>query len=376
MSIAALKHVVENSTASGGALALLLVLAWHANSDGRAYPAISTLAKETRCTPRSVQRQLRELEVMGCIKTQSRMGHRSTYIVALTHDASVALTALTHDASVTPDAYVTPDKTGTGPLTKQVSTPDASVTQKTMIASKIDNKIPPCSSPQAEKAEPSAKAPGQHNEDDDDDDRSEIRRAAETASVDGHPARVRENGPPENSSGACGGGSAGDAGDRRAGAQQVVPLLEPKPPRGDRQAVAKRRQQFPGDWWPTPAGEQFALDRGCPDIAANVANCIDTHGGKGTVFADHDAAWRTWCNNAQKWGWATGPGVAGQTSHANGGIRGGYSNAGDRARQASDRMSAAATRIAAEWDERDRARADEFGPDAMPVTNFATWRRS
>ena len=76
---------------------------------------------------------------------------------------------------------------------------------------------------------------------------------------------------------------------------------------GHPRPAAKRKTQFPADWWPSEAGMLYAIERGCPDIAANVAACVDHHRARGNVFLDHAAAWRTWCRGAgDRFGWAGG----------------------------------------------------------------------
>ena len=101
----------------------------------------------------------------------------------------------------------------------------------------------------------------------------------------------------------------------RAAAEAVTPAPRPAGGAPDRPADRKSsvggKRQFSADWWPSPAGQQFALDHGCPDISANVAACLDHHIAKGSVFADHNRAWQTWCRNARSFGWAGAANVRG-----------------------------------------------------------------
>lgn len=58
--------VLENSPATGVGRLVLIVLADHANSDGRnAWPSVPRIAHEARCSQSSVHRVLRELEASG-----------------------------------------------------------------------------------------------------------------------------------------------------------------------------------------------------------------------------------------------------------------------------------------------------------------------
>jgi hypothetical protein len=53
MSISTMARVWENSTHSGTALLMLLAIADFADDDGKAYPAVSTLARKCRTSPRN-----------------------------------------------------------------------------------------------------------------------------------------------------------------------------------------------------------------------------------------------------------------------------------------------------------------------------------
>jgi hypothetical protein len=75
------------------------------------------------------------------------------------------------------------------------------------------------------------------------------------------------------------------------------PLDEPTKPR------QKARSQISPDWKPTAAGIAYAQARGVQPTEVRAFK--DFHIAKGNTMADWDAAWRTWCNNAVKFGNAT-----------------------------------------------------------------------
>jgi len=78
MSIRTMTRVWKNSTQSGGKLLLLLAIADFANDDGMAFPGIDTLAKKTRQSRRTVQRQLSDLEDKGEIALEPGTGRSNT----------------------------------------------------------------------------------------------------------------------------------------------------------------------------------------------------------------------------------------------------------------------------------------------------------
>lgn len=71
---------------------------------------------------------------------------------------------------------------------------------------------------------------------------------------------------------------------------------EPRPAKPPR---AKARSAVPADFWPSAAGIAFAAERGMDDAALpdQVQRFRDNHEGRGTLMANWDAAWRTWCGN-------------------------------------------------------------------------------
>ena len=68
LSIRLINAVVENAPVHGGEYLLLICMARYAADDGtRVFPAVGTLARDTRQDQRSVHRQLRSLEEKGLI---------------------------------------------------------------------------------------------------------------------------------------------------------------------------------------------------------------------------------------------------------------------------------------------------------------------
>lgn len=64
----------------------------------------------------------------------------------------------------------------------------------------------------------------------------------------------------------------------------------------------KPRRGFPADWMPDEQDIDYGLGKGRNHawIAREGPACRDFHIGKGNVFADLHAAWRTWVNNAER----------------------------------------------------------------------------
>jgi hypothetical protein len=76
MSIELTTAVWKHSKQKSGGLLVLLAIADYANKEGIAWPAVSTLAKKTRMSPRNVQRWLRKIEGDGeLITIQNQSGH-------------------------------------------------------------------------------------------------------------------------------------------------------------------------------------------------------------------------------------------------------------------------------------------------------------
>lgn len=76
----------------------------------------------------------------------------------------------------------------------------------------------------------------------------------------------------------------------------------PSPPK------AKRRQEVPEDWRPSDRDLNFAachIDR--DDLEREIAQFVDHHRSRGTVFRDVSRGWQTWCRNHSAWKRRRGP---------------------------------------------------------------------
>ena len=78
------RQVWEDSNATGTARLVLLALANYANEDGTAWPALSTLARDTRLSVRQVRYLLRHLDDAGELQTAIGSGPRGTNVYRLT----------------------------------------------------------------------------------------------------------------------------------------------------------------------------------------------------------------------------------------------------------------------------------------------------
>lgn len=89
MSYVVVQFVRRHSQAKGATLAVHIVLAEHARSDGtNAHPSVARIAAETRCSRRTVQYALRTLEDAGCIRrTGLRRSGTIVYAVLMTDAA-------------------------------------------------------------------------------------------------------------------------------------------------------------------------------------------------------------------------------------------------------------------------------------------------
>lgn len=82
------------------------------------------------------------------------------------------------------------------------------------------------------------------------------------------------------------------------GGQPALDLGGDKPKRPKRTA----RSMFPEDWRPDPELLCWAEEQGFPEAQALALaqRCVDHHRAKGSTFADHRAAYRTWLNNEKR----------------------------------------------------------------------------
>src|SRR5262245_42302484 len=101
MSIEATSAVWKRSRQKKSSrLVVLLALADYTNSDGIAWPAVSTLARKARMSERNVQRCVRALEKAGELEVRANQGRRGSNIYRIT---------LASTKSDNSDAHVTGD---------------------------------------------------------------------------------------------------------------------------------------------------------------------------------------------------------------------------------------------------------------------------
>ncbi len=84
LSVQAFSWVINHSQSEQGARLVLLVIAWHADQDGKdAWPSVATLARKSRLSVRDVQYCLRKLEQSGELETQPNCGPHGTNLYSL-----------------------------------------------------------------------------------------------------------------------------------------------------------------------------------------------------------------------------------------------------------------------------------------------------
>jgi hypothetical protein len=84
MSIAVMTRVWSHSKHKGNRLLILLALADHADDDGYCWPSVDTLAVKSRCSRRTVQEVLRELEQTEEIEIAPNAGPKGTNLYQVT----------------------------------------------------------------------------------------------------------------------------------------------------------------------------------------------------------------------------------------------------------------------------------------------------
>lgn len=89
MSVQAITYVLDHSEAAGSDRLVLIALANHACSEkAECWPSVRLLAREARCSERTVQYALRELEHAGRIRRQKAKGPQGTTRWRLVFDAA------------------------------------------------------------------------------------------------------------------------------------------------------------------------------------------------------------------------------------------------------------------------------------------------
>jgi hypothetical protein len=89
VSVQAITYVLDHSEAAGSERLVLIALANHACTDkAECWPSVRLLARESRCSERTVQYALRQLEHAGRIKRRREKGQNGTTRWALVFDAA------------------------------------------------------------------------------------------------------------------------------------------------------------------------------------------------------------------------------------------------------------------------------------------------
>ena len=120
MSIEASNAVWKYSRQKSGPLLVLLALADYINTEGNAWPAVSTLAHKTRMSKRNAQRCLRTLVKAGELEIQKNQGRRGSNIYRI---------RLLNNESNSCDAHVTGDAGVAKAVSSASPTGDISVAQ-------------------------------------------------------------------------------------------------------------------------------------------------------------------------------------------------------------------------------------------------------
>lgn len=96
--------------------------------------------------------------------------------------------------------------------------------------------------------------------------------------------------------------SEANASEREPAVAEVVQIKDhQKEKKADR---AQRRSRLPADWRPDDQDRQFAFGKGYDDawIEEQAAACVDYSLAHGKAYFDFHAYWRTWVNNAPRFG--------------------------------------------------------------------------
>jgi hypothetical protein len=118
MSVRTMARVWAESKHGGSDLLMLLAIADFADDDGAAYPAVPTLAKKCRTTPRHANRILSVLRASGELQVRMNEGPRGTNCYQIVLEGMTPKSPLTHTS---------PRRTRPGPLTHTSSPPDVQV---------------------------------------------------------------------------------------------------------------------------------------------------------------------------------------------------------------------------------------------------------
>ncbi len=90
MSVRVMSRVWDSSQSSGGARLVLLAIADFCDDEGKAYPAVPTLARKANLSERATQYAIRELEALGELQVRPNAGRSrsNVYVVTLASDGA------------------------------------------------------------------------------------------------------------------------------------------------------------------------------------------------------------------------------------------------------------------------------------------------
>lgn len=135
MSVRCISKVLDDSVHTGTDLLMLIILADYSDDDGNSYPAVASLARKCRTSPRHANRILASLRDSGELEIRQNEGPRGTnrYRIMLralgASKAAQAFEPLTQASALTHASPLTqvPSLTGASSLTPTSGTPDAHV---------------------------------------------------------------------------------------------------------------------------------------------------------------------------------------------------------------------------------------------------------
>jgi hypothetical protein len=107
MSIQHVNHVIENSKARGTALAVLIIIANHANEKGLAWPSMTRLADLSNVDIRTVKRTVLDLVSRGDLEVVGHGKNNVNHYRICTDSRDTGVTTSSGDIDVTSDTGVT-----------------------------------------------------------------------------------------------------------------------------------------------------------------------------------------------------------------------------------------------------------------------------
>lgn len=235
----------------GPTKAVLIALAEHADDDGACWPSIARLVQFSGVQERRVRLALRELEVAGLISVETQTGRNSRFTIDLTSAWDAGANKVRVAKRAASPRHAMPDSEAC----------DAgSGTETPACDAEVDIDTPACD----------AGHPGM------------------PCSDPGMPCSQPRHGMPPNPK-----EPSITPNEPSLAAQPIATEVPAKPKR------TKARSSLPDGWQPSAAGFDFADEQGA-DAKTELPRFANYHLGKGSLMADWDAAWRTWCLNAKQ----------------------------------------------------------------------------